>query len=103
MRWSDCLKIEATKSSKFNITSLQILVPSIGTMLFYKPGLLAGGPVEHDCSPQRSIGYYLEAVILLAPFCKKPIRLNLKGVTNDRYDPTVCEVTNMYKVDGYCF
>ena len=60
-------------------------------MLFYKPGLLAGGPVEHVCNPQRSIGYYLEAVVLLAPFCKKPIRLNLKGVTNDRYDPTVCK------------
>ena len=60
-------------------------------MLFYKPGLLAGGSVEHVCNPQRSIGYYLEAVVLLAPFCKKPIRLNLKGVTNDRYDPTVCK------------
>lgn len=67
----------------------RIEINETGTMLFYKPGLLAGGPVEHDCSPQRSIGYYLEAVILLAPFCKKPIRLNLKGVTNDRYDPTV--------------
>lgn len=60
-------------------------------MLFYKPGLLTGGTVEHECNPQRSIGYYLEAVTLLAPFCKKPIRLNLKGVTNDRYDPTVSE------------
>ena len=63
----------------------------LGTMLFYKPGLLAGGPVEHVCNPQRSVGYYLEAVVMLAPFCKKPLRLNLKGVTNDRYDPTVRE------------
>ena len=60
-------------------------------MLFYKPGLLAGGPVEHVCNPQRSVGYYLEAVVMLAPFCKKPLRLNLKGVTNDRYDPMVRE------------
>ena len=60
-------------------------------MLFYKPGLLAGGPVEHVCNPQRSVGYYLEAVVMLAPFCKKPFRLNLKGVANDRYDPTVRE------------
>ena len=66
-------------------------------MLFYKPGLLAGGHVEHDCNPQRAIGYYLEAVVLLAPFCKKPMRLNLKGVTNDRYDPTVCKkLVKMY-------
>ena len=69
-------------------------------MLFYKPGLLSGGPVEHECNSQRSIGYYLEAVTLLAPFCKKPIRLNLKGVTNDRYDPMVSATA---KRDGsYC-
>ncbi|XP_015779318.1 PREDICTED: RNA 3'-terminal phosphate cyclase-like protein [Acropora digitifera] len=67
----------------------KIEINETGTMLFYKPGLLSGGPVEHECNPQRSIGYYLEAVTLLAPFCKKPIRLNLKGVTNDRYDPMV--------------
>ena len=36
-------------------------------------------------------GYYLEAVVMLAPFCKKPCTLNLKGVTNDIYDPTVRE------------
>lgn len=68
------------------------IAPFAGTMLFYKPGLLAGGVLEHICNPQRSIGYYLEAVILLGPFCKKPIRLNLKGVTNDKFDPTVCTV-----------
>ena len=73
---------------------------SKGTMLFYKPGLLSGGPVEHECNPQRSIGYYLEAVTLLAPFCKKPIRLNLKGVTNDRYDPMVSETPK--RGGSYC-
>ena len=62
-----------------------------GTMLFYKPGLLTGGSVDHECNPQRSIGYYLEAVVLLAPFCKKPIRLTLRGITNDRHDPMVCQ------------
>jgi len=67
----------------------RIEVNETGTTLFYKPGLLAGGPIDHDCNPQRSIGYYLEAVILLAPFCKKPIRLTLRGVTNDRHGPTV--------------
>ena len=64
---------------------------SKGTMLFYKPGLLTGGTIDHDCNPQRSIGYYLEAVVLLAPFCKKPIRFTLKGITNDRHDPTVSQ------------
>ncbi|CAH3129542.1 unnamed protein product [Pocillopora meandrina] len=67
----------------------RIEINETGTMLFYKPGLLTGGTIDHDCNPQRSIGYYLEAVVLLAPFCKKPIRLTLKGITNDRHDPTV--------------
>lgn len=54
-----------------------------GTSLFYSPGLLIGGDLEHDCSLQRSITYYLEAVMALAPFCKKPIDIKLRGVTNN--------------------
>lgn len=45
--------------------------------------------MEHDCSPQRSIGYYLEALLLLAPFMKSPLKATLRGVTNDPTDPTV--------------
>ena len=93
-----CLRV--LKLAIFFLLFLFYFFSSKGTMLFYKPGLLSGGPVEHECNLQRSIGYYLEAVTLLAPFCKKPIRLNLKGVTNDRYDPMVSETV---KKDGsYC-
>lgn len=60
-----------------------------GTTLFYQPGLLSGGPVEHDCNTQRSIGYYLEALLMLAPFMKNPLKATLRGVTNDPCDPTV--------------
>eukprot|EP00112_Aurelia_sp_Birch-Aquarium-sp1_P009209 Seg2037.5 transcript_id=Seg2037.5/GoldUCD/mRNA.D3Y31 product="RNA 3'-terminal phosphate cyclase-like protein" protein_id=Seg2037.5/GoldUCD/D3Y31 len=67
----------------------RIEISETGTSVFYKPGLLYGGAVEHDCSCQRSIGYYLEAIIWLAPFCKKPLRLKLTGVTNDNTDPSV--------------
>lgn len=45
--------------------------------------------MEHDCSTQRSIGYYLEALLLLAPFMKSPLKATLRGVTNDPVDPTV--------------
>lgn len=62
-----------------------------GTTLFYQPGLLSGGPVEHDCNTQRAIGYYLEALLMLAPFMKSPLKATLKGVTNDPRDPTVWE------------
>ncbi|TSL28227.1 RNA 3'-terminal phosphate cyclase-like protein [Bagarius yarrelli] len=60
-----------------------------GTVLFYQPGLLYGGSVEHECNVQRSIGYYLEALIMLAPFMKYPLKAVLKGVTNDPTDPSV--------------
>ena len=57
--------------------------------MYYAPGALTGGVLEHDCSLQRGIGYYLELVLYMAPFMKTPLELRLKGVTNDRDDPSV--------------
>lgn len=54
-----------------------------GTNLYYNPGLLNGGELEHDCSLQRGIGYYLEAILILAPFCKKAVDVKLRGITNN--------------------
>ncbi|KAK1787654.1 hypothetical protein P4O66_016143 [Electrophorus voltai] len=67
----------------------RIEINQTGTVLFYQPGLLYGGAVEHECCAQRSIGYYLEALIMLAPFMKNSLRAILKGVTNDPVDPSV--------------
>ncbi|KAI4889833.1 hypothetical protein NFI96_024759, partial [Prochilodus magdalenae] len=66
-----------------------IEINQTGTVLSYQPGLLYGGSVEHECNVQRSIGYYLEALIMLAPFTKNPLKAVLKGVTNDPTDPSV--------------
>ncbi|MGH0159927.1 UNVERIFIED_CONTAM: hypothetical protein FKN15_053949 [Acipenser sinensis] len=60
-----------------------------GTTLYFQPGLLYGGPVEHDCNLQRSIGYYLEALLALAPFMKNPVTAVLRDVTSDQEDPSV--------------
>jgi RNA 3'-terminal phosphate cyclase len=60
-----------------------------GTSLYYVPGALTGGIVEHECSLQRSMGYFLELVLYMAPFMKTALELRLKGVTNDRDDPSV--------------
>lgn len=67
----------------------RIEINQTGTVLFYQPGLLYGGTVEHDCNTQRSIGFYLEALLMLAPFMKNPLKATLKGVTNDPLDPSV--------------
>ncbi|XP_035246546.1 RNA 3'-terminal phosphate cyclase-like protein [Anguilla anguilla] len=67
----------------------RIEINQTGTVLSFQPGLLYGGSVEHECNPQRSVGYYLEALLMLAPFMKGPLRAVLKGVTNDQIDPSV--------------
>ncbi|KAK3228152.1 hypothetical protein Dsin_008014 [Dipteronia sinensis] len=61
-----------------------------GTKLKYKPGTVMGGKnLVHDCGVSRSIGYFLEPLILLALFAKKPLSIRLKGITNDSKDPCV--------------
>ncbi|KAJ1033949.1 hypothetical protein NDA16_000157 [Ustilago loliicola] len=53
-----------------------------GTSVLLKPGVIAGGKVVHDCSLTRGIGYWLEWIVVLAPFAKKELNLTLRGVTN---------------------
>ncbi|KAL5565169.1 hypothetical protein UlMin_028333 [Ulmus minor] len=61
-----------------------------GTKLKYKPGIVMGGRnLIHDCGLGRSIGYFLEPLLLLGLFAKKPLSIRLKGITNDRKDPSV--------------
>jgi len=60
-----------------------------GTALRYRPGYLTGGSVEHDCSGERGIGYYLEALVLLGLMGKRPLTVTLRGVTNHPRDPSV--------------
>jgi RNA 3'-terminal phosphate cyclase-like protein len=52
-----------------------------GTRLKYKPGTIVGGKnLVHSCSLSRSIGYYLEPLLLLGLFGKKPLSIRLKGM-----------------------
>nr|XP_056704363.1 RNA 3'-terminal phosphate cyclase-like protein [Euleptes europaea]XP_056722669.1 RNA 3'-terminal phosphate cyclase-like protein [Euleptes europaea] len=67
----------------------RIEINQTGTTLYYQPGLLCGGSLEHDCSPNRSIGYYLESLLCLAPFMKHSLRIVFRGITNDQVDPSV--------------
>ena len=60
-----------------------------GSSLTFVPGLLVGGRVEQECPPDRSIGYYLEPLLALGPFCKAPLHATLTGVTNNQADPSV--------------
>ncbi|KAI4470611.1 rna 3' terminal phosphate cyclase [Holotrichia oblita] len=66
-----------------------IQLDSTGTNLYFQPGLLYGGEVDHECSLQRSIGYYLEVLVALGIFCKIPLKATLRGVSNNLIDPSV--------------
>ncbi|KAG0291509.1 rRNA-processing endoribonuclease, partial [Dissophora globulifera] len=60
-----------------------------GTSIIYKPGVIIGGKVYHDCGTSRAIGYFLEPLIALGPFSKAPMNVTLNGITNDNVDISV--------------
>eukprot|EP00808_Paulinella_micropora_P011867 g71684.t1 len=61
-----------------------------GTTVRYQPGLLVGGhDLTHDCPVSRAVGYFVEPLMFLAPFCKTPVTLSLTGVTNENQDTSV--------------
>lgn len=64
-----------------------IQINDTGTTLLYKPGTLIGGDrISHDCHTSRGISYYLEPLIMLAPFCKQAIFITLRGSTHSETD-----------------
>lgn len=64
----------------------KIEISHTGTTLVYRPGVLIGGTISHECPLSRAIGYFLEPFIALAPFSKHPISLTLTGITNNNVD-----------------
>mmetsp|Transcript_29370 Transcript_29370/g.36303 ORF Transcript_29370/g.36303 Transcript_29370/m.36303 type:complete len:310 (-) Transcript_29370:394-1323(-) len=65
----------------------RISINSSGTAISFKPGLISGGTIEHDCNGTgRSVGYFLEGVVPLCLFSKKPTRITFTGVTSDDID-----------------
>lgn len=63
-----------------------IEINDTGTSLRYSPGVIVGGPVEHDCGVGRGVGWFVEGVLPLLPFGKRPAALTLAGITNDDAD-----------------
>ncbi|KAJ3112617.1 rRNA-processing endoribonuclease [Phlyctochytrium bullatum] len=57
-----------------------------GTAFIFRPGVIYGGKIEHDCPTSRGLGYFLEPMIALAPFAKVPLALTIRGVTNNNVD-----------------
>lgn len=67
----------------------EISIDETGTVLRYKPGQIVGGSgIAHTCPNSRGLVYFLEGLLLLAPFAKSPLSVRLRGVTNGGPDPT---------------
>lgn len=64
-----------------NGTTIEISVT--GTSFLLHPGLLPGGSFTHNCHVGKSIGWYLEVLVPLGPFCKRPLDISLTGVTGE--------------------
>ena len=76
----------------------KIEINSTGTQLRFRPGVLLGGEVEHDCPTTtttgggggtggaRSVGWFLEGILPLAAFGKEPLHLTLRGITDGMAD-----------------
>ncbi|KAG5179601.1 RNA 3'-terminal phosphate cyclase domain-containing protein [Tribonema minus] len=67
----------------------KIEINETGTSLFLKPGFVTSGRQEHDCGTSRCIGWFIEGVLPLALFSKRPLHLTLNGITNDNSDLSV--------------
>uniref|UniRef100_A0A7S4D566 RNA 3'-terminal phosphate cyclase domain-containing protein n=1 Tax=Heterosigma akashiwo TaxID=2829 RepID=A0A7S4D566_HETAK len=73
----------------------KIEINETGTFLSYRPGFIRGGRVEHDCGSERAIGWFLEGILPLAPFCKDPFNITFTGITNDHVDTSVDVLKNV--------
>lgn len=70
-----------------------------GTTVVYRPGLIIGGTLTHKCPPSRGVGYFIEPMLMLAPFGKKALTLTLHGITTTDTDIGVdCIRTAMFPV-----
>lgn len=57
-----------------------------GTSVIYKPGLIIGGSHTFNCPLTRGVGYFIEPLLLLSPFAKKPSTIVLNGITSAHND-----------------
>lgn len=54
-----------------------------GTTVLLHPGLLPGGIFTHMCPLSRSIGYFLEPLVVLGCFGKRPLEIRMEGITSE--------------------
>lgn len=78
-----------------------LLLLLTGTSLRYRPGVIICGPgLLHDCGTGRSVGWFMEPLIILALFAKKvSITACFQAQT---LHWTVCNVTQRTRCSSLC-
>lgn len=68
-----------------------------GTAVSFRPGVVLGGSIRDrfKCGNTRGLSYYLEALLMLAPFGKKPLSITLVGPTETPTDPSIESVQHV--------
>lgn len=75
-----------------------IEINETGTTFRFRPGILVGQTsvrMSHDCHQSRPVAYYLEPLLMLAPFCKKPLDITLRGPTHGPTDQSADSMANV--------
>ncbi|QLQ82187.1 hypothetical protein HG537_0G04420 [Torulaspora globosa] len=57
-----------------------------GTTVIYRPGIIVGGSITHNCPKGKPVGYFVEPMLYLAPFSKKKFSIIFKGCTASSED-----------------
>ncbi|EGV64900.1 rRNA-processing endoribonuclease [Yamadazyma tenuis] len=60
----------------------QIEISYTGTTVIFRPGIITGGELTHNCPHGKPISYFLEPMLMLAPFSKKKFSIIFKGLTS---------------------
>ncbi len=68
------------------VNGARFAVNDTGTQVSISPGLITGGEVRHDCGKTRGVGYFIEGILPLLPFCKQPLMAEFTGVTSEDLD-----------------
>ncbi|CAD6587071.1 MAG: hypothetical protein CYPHOPRED_003775 [Cyphobasidiales sp. Tagirdzhanova-0007] len=67
-----------------------------GTEIYVKPGLMAGGTIQHTCPDSRAVGWFLEPILVLGLFGKTDLKLTLKGITTNNRDVSADTLRTSY-------
>jgi RNA 3'-terminal phosphate cyclase-like protein len=57
-----------------------------GSTVVYRPGLIIGGNHTFNCPLTRGVGYFIEPLLILAPFGKTELVMTLRGITSSTRD-----------------